>query len=100
LQIRPIGNGAMQRVDPASTAFSHRDANFLLAIIDHWEEAETDGENVNWVDSFWQAIRPYSNGVYSNFLQDEGEARVREAYSLATFERLAQLKLAYDPTNL
>ncbi len=99
-QIRPIGNGAMQRVSPEATAFSHRDANFMVAIIDHWEESEGDRENVNWVDSFWQAIRPFSRGVYSNFLQAEGEARVRQAYSETTFEKLAQLKLKYDPTNL
>ena len=100
MQIRPIGNGAMQRVSRDATAFSHRDANFMLAIIDHWEETEHDGENFNWVDSFWQAIRPFSDGVYSNFLGNEGEARVREAYSTATYEKLAQLKLKYDPTNL
>lgn len=100
LQIRPIGNGAMQRVPEGATAFSHRQANFLLAIIDHWEEQSADAENVNWVDSFWQAIGTYRDGNYSNFLQDEGEARVREAYSLATYEKLAQVKLKYDPTNL
>ena len=100
LQIRPIGNGAMQRVPVGATAFSHRQANFLLAILDIWEGEDADRENANWVDSFWQAISPYREGAYSNFLQDEGEARVREAYSLAAFERLAQVKAKYDPSNL
>ena len=100
LQVRPIGNGAMQRVSPHATAFSHRNANFLLTILDHWHDQSEDAENTNWVDSFWQAIAPYRHGVYSNFLQAEGEARIREAYSPATYERLAQLKLKYDPTNL
>jgi FAD/FMN-containing dehydrogenase len=100
LQVRPIGNGAMQRVSSEATAFSHRGANFLLTIIDHWHEQSEDPENVNWVDSFWQAIAPYRHGNYSNFLQAEGEPRIREAYSTDTFERLARLKLKYDPTNL
>jgi FAD/FMN-containing dehydrogenase len=90
----------MNRVSPEATAFSHRDARFLLAIIDHWEDAEEDGANEAWVDAFWQSIAGYRHGVYSNFLQDEGEARVREAYATATFERLAKLKLRYDPTNV
>ncbi len=100
LQLRPIGNGAMNRVSREATAFSHRDARFMLAVIDHWEDAADDAQNEAWVDAFWQAIGATRRGVYSNFLQAEGEARVREAYAAATFERLAKLKLHYDPTNL
>jgi FAD/FMN-containing dehydrogenase len=35
-----------------------------------------------------------------NFLGDEGEGRVREAYPGSTWERLAEIKGRYDPTNL
>jgi len=38
--------------------------------------------------------------VYVNFLADEGEARVRDAYPGATWERLTAIKARYDPTNL
>ena len=100
LQVRPIGNGAMNRVPEDATAFSHRGARYMLAIIDHWESANEDAQNEQWVDSFWESIRDYRRGVYSNFLQDEGESRVREAYAEAAFERLARLKFQYDPTNL
>jgi FAD/FMN-containing dehydrogenase len=34
-----------------------------------------------------------------NFLAEEGEARVREAYPRATWDRLAEVKRRYDPTN-
>jgi Berberine and berberine like len=37
--------------------------------------------------------------VYVNFLGDEGEGRVREAYLGSTFEQLAEIKGRYDPTN-
>ena len=100
LQVRPIGNGAMNRVPEEATAFSHRGARYMLAIIDHWESENEDAQNEQWVDSFWESIRDYRRGVYSNFLQDEGESRVREAYAEAAFERLARLKFQYDPTNL
>ncbi len=38
--------------------------------------------------------------AYVNFLGDEGERRVHEAYPPATYARLAALKKRYDPTNL
>ena len=41
-----------------------------------------------------------ADAVYVNYLGDEGEDRVRSAYSPATYARLAALKQKYDPTNL
>ena len=38
-----------------------------------------------------------SRGAYVNFLGDEGEARVREAYPGATWDRLAAIKAALRP---
>ncbi len=35
-----------------------------------------------------------------NVLGDEGGARVRDAYSGSTWDRLAAIKARYDPTNL
>ena len=35
-----------------------------------------------------------------NFLNDEGEARVRDAYPGPTCDRLAAVKRRYEPTNL
>ena len=40
------------------------------------------------------------HAVYLNYLDDEGEARVREAYGAAKYERLVALKNKYDPTNV
>jgi FAD/FMN-containing dehydrogenase len=37
--------------------------------------------------------------VYVNFLGDEGSERVREAYGAEKYQRLAELKRKYDPTN-
>jgi hypothetical protein len=38
--------------------------------------------------------------VYVGFLGDEGEGRVREAYPGSIWDRLAEVKARYDPTNL
>jgi hypothetical protein len=44
-------------------------------------------------------VRPFSvGGVYVNYLSQEGQDRVREAYG-PNYERLVALKNKYDPTN-
>ncbi len=45
-------------------------------------------------------MQPHAGGrVYVNFLGDEGAERVRQAYGDRQYERLVELKRAYDPTN-
>jgi FAD/FMN-containing dehydrogenase len=39
-------------------------------------------------------------GVYVNFLMEEGDARVRQAYGDTKYERLRALKRKYDPRNV
>ena len=39
-------------------------------------------------------------GAYVNFLDDEGEKRIRAAYPGDTWARLAAVKGRYDPGNL
>ena len=53
-----------------------------------------------WVSGFAAALRQGEPGVYGNFLGEEGDARIREAYPGSTWERLATIKGHYDPTNL
>ena len=53
-----------------------------------------------WTQSYYEALRPNATGVYANFLEDEGDARIREAYPTETYRRLADVKRRYDPTNL
>ena len=49
----------------------------------------------------WDAMQPFfADAVYVNYLADEGEDRVRQAYPEAKYERLVELKTKYDPTNL
>lgn len=42
----------------------------------------------------------HHTSVYVNFLMDEGEDRIREAYGPEKYDRLETLKRRYDPTNL
>ena len=49
-----------------------------------------------WVRDFWDALAPHHVGVYVNFLMEEGEERVREAYGADRYDRLKALKRRYD----
>ena len=48
----------------------------------------------------WPALEPYHTSVYVNFLMEEGEERIRQAYGAKKYERLKALKRRYDPDNL
>ena len=93
-------NGAVQDVAPDATAFAHRDAKFahIIAGID------SDGANLpahrEWVRDYWSALHPHSSeAAYVNFMMDEGEDRIRATYG-DNYERLAEIKAEWDPTNL
>lgn len=99
VQLRVLG-GAMARVPAEATAFAHRDKPFLLSVIGAWVDPAETARHQSWVQGFWRALRPHAAGVYVNFLEDEGDGRVRDAYPPATYERLAVIKRRYDPDNL
>jgi FAD/FMN-containing dehydrogenase len=98
VQLRVLG-GAMARVSNDATAFAHRDKPYLLNIVNGWQDPAQAGANRAWTEEFWQAMRPRAAGAYVNFLGDEGELRVRDAYPPATYRRLVEIKNRYDPTN-
>jgi FAD/FMN-containing dehydrogenase len=97
VQLRGLG-GAMARVPAGATAFGHRSARVLFAVITVFEGPAEP--HVAWTEALFDAVRPLARGVYSNFLDDEGEGRIREAYPAETFVRLAEVKRRYDPSNL
>lgn len=103
IQFRALG-GAMARVDQGATAFGHRDKPYLTTIINSWMDPAASSEEVAkhraWNQAVWQTLQPHAVGAYVNFLGEEGDDAVRQAYPPATYERLAQIKKQYDPNNL
>jgi FAD binding domain/Berberine and berberine like len=100
VQIRGLG-GAMARVPKGDTAFAHRDKRYFYAVISAWFDQEEDaGPHESWTHSLWNKVRHEGSGVYVNFLEEEGENRIREAYPAATHARLAEIKQKYDPDNV
>jgi FAD/FMN-containing dehydrogenase len=98
-QIRVLG-GAMARVPNDATAFVHRERRLMVNAVALYEDPAERATHEAWVDGFAQAVQRGPVGAYVNFLGDEGEARVRQAYPGATWERLTQIKGRYDPTNV
>jgi hypothetical protein len=96
-QLRVLG-GAMARVPAEATAFAHRKRRIMVALGAVYEQEEEAHED--WVTGFAGALGQDDAGVYVNFLGEEGERRIREAYPGSTFERLTEIKARYDPTNL
>jgi len=96
-------SGAVNQVGEDDTAFSHRQSPYNLLIIGIWPNAKDNDVHRQWVRETWDVMQPFSAGrVYVNYLgqtADEGAERIKEAYSVAKYERLLQLKKQYDPTN-
>lgn len=100
IQFRGLG-GALARLPEDATAFAHRSQRYFVAVIGIWLDAAEDPRlHSAWTKALWQKIRPEGAGVYVNFLEDEGEDRVRDAYPPATYMRLARIKAKYDPQNM
>ena len=92
--------GAVGRVDDAATAFNGRSAGHTFNITAVTPTADGFQEEREWSRNFWSALEPYHTSVYVNFLMEEGEDRVREAYGAEKYDRLKALKRRYDPDNL
>ena len=93
--------GAVARVGAAETAFTYRTAPYNLAVIARWTDPSEADRHIDWARGLFDALIPYSQGVYVNYL-GTGDApdRVRTAYGVDTYDRLAELKARYDPDNV
>lgn len=92
--------GAINRVEPQATAYPHRGATDLLMIPAQWDDPERDDEVISWARSVHDALVPHSTGgEYVNNQTDDGSERARAAY-VDNYDRLVELKNAWDPENL
>ena len=91
--------GAVARVGENETAFNGRHAGFTFNINGNSPTADGFEAERAWARDYWSALAPWHSSVYVNFLMDEGEDRIRQAYGAEKYERLKQLKRKYDPTN-
>jgi len=91
--------GAIGRVGEDDTAFNGRSAGHTININATTATERGFDEEREWSRNFWTALKPYQTSVYVNFLMDEGEERIRQAYGPKRYDRLKALKRKYDPGN-
>ncbi|HSL28264.1 MAG TPA: FAD-binding oxidoreductase, partial [Anaerolineales bacterium] len=98
-EFRILG-GAMARVAADATAFAHRSSRIMANFIVQYEDRAQAAIHNAWAMDGIAALDQGDGAVYVNFVGNEGEARLHDAYPNATWNRLAAIKAKYDPTNL
>jgi FAD/FMN-containing dehydrogenase len=99
--VRQLG-GAIARVPAEGTGFGDRSASFNVSVDATWDDPAGDDANVEWTRSLWDELHQFSTGqAYLNFpgLIEEGQALMRASFG-SNYERLVDVKTAYDPTNV
>ena len=91
--------GAVGRIRDDETAFNNRRAGHTFNINATTVTGEGFDEEREWSRAMWTALAPHHTSVYVNFLLDEGEERIRQAYGPEKYDRLRALKRKYDPDN-
>ncbi len=91
------GRRGRARVGDNDTAFHGRTAGHTFNINGNSETADGFDEQRHWARDYWDALSPHHTSVYVNFLMEEGEDRVRQAYGNEKYARLKTLKRTYDP---
>ena len=93
--------GAMARIGEDDTAYSHRSARYNININAVWQAGESIGDSeTQWARDLLGRLNASWHAVYVNFLMDEGQERVRQAYGIRKYERLVALKARLDPENV
>ena len=95
-------HGAVTRVPATATAFPHRDEGVNLIITSVWLDPAETVANVTWTRDTYDALQPFvSNHRYVNYYDtdDTGDDPARLAFG-PNYERLRQVKTAYDPDNI
>lgn len=94
--------GAASRIGETETAFSQRTAHYNIGMIGQWTDSNEDDLHVDWARTAYEAMEPYTNGrIYANLMggdQMDDIEQIRAVYGV-NYERLADLKQQYDPTN-
>jgi FAD/FMN-containing dehydrogenase len=95
-------HGEVTRVPVDATAVPHREQSHNFAITSVWTDPAATDENVAWTRESFEAMAPFLAGRrYLNYFADDdaGEEAARAAYG-PNYERLVEVKNAYDPTNM
>ncbi len=95
--------GAYNQMPADATAFVHRTADFVVEMDASWHPDDNQAiidASKNWIQDFHKAMEPYFDGsTYQNFI-DPTQKNWEQSYYGQNFNRLVQVKQAYDPDNI
>ncbi len=90
---------AVSRISPTATAYPHRKAETIYELSARWRNSGEQERNIQWVERFRKALRPFVKGNYVNF-PDLQIKNWPKAYYGVNFDRLKQVKRKHDPHNV
>ncbi len=93
--------GAINRVPADRTAFARRDVKYAIAIESNWIDPAQSDANIAWSRGAFGDLQRFACGIYLNFpgLTEDADRLLQGAYA-ENYERLLEIKTAYDPDNL
>jgi FAD/FMN-containing dehydrogenase len=96
-----LQGGAIARVPDDAMAFTGREAPFWLGVEAAWEEPSLDDAHIDWGRVTMDVLQPFTAaGQYVNDVVESGDDVARGIYGEAKYDRLVELKRAYDPDNV
>lgn len=92
--------GAVSRVPMDATAYTHRDAQFVMNVHGRWGDPAKDEKCIGWARQLFKETEQFSTGgAYINFLTQEENERIPAAYG-KNYKKLVKMKNKYDRDNL
>ena len=93
-------HGEVCRVPEDATAYAHREPGYNLALTSVWVDPATTEANLAWTRETYGALQPQLAGRrYVNYLSEDDQDVSRAVFG-PNYERLVEVKRAYDPGNV
>jgi FAD/FMN-containing dehydrogenase len=93
-------HGLASRVPETATPLRRPRGQCTYFLSASWATPDGAAESMRWVDGAWRALETLAQTpTYVNYLSVDSEDAVRATYG-ANYDRLVQVKRAYDPHNV
>jgi FAD/FMN-containing dehydrogenase len=93
-------HGQICRVARDATPLIRKAGQMTYFLSASWASQELAERPMQWVAQSFAAMQPFSiKGAYVNYLSANDESEIKAAYS-DNYQRLAELKKRYDPSNV